>query len=73
VVQRGIDIVQLIQVTWSMKDSETRRREIDGLLEASRVTDCQNLLIITADESDEITTPEGLTITVVPAWQWLLQ
>jgi predicted AAA+ superfamily ATPase len=56
-----------------MKDEETRRREIDGLKEASKVTDCKNMLIITADESDEITTPEGLTITVVPAWRWLLQ
>jgi hypothetical protein len=73
VVQRGIDIVQLIQVTWSMADAETRRREIDGLMEASQVTGCQNLLIITADESEEITTPEGHAITVVPAWQWLLQ
>jgi hypothetical protein len=73
VVQKGIDIVQLIQVTWTMKDEETRRREIDGLKEASKVTDCKNMLIITADESDEITTPEGLTITVVPAWRWLLQ
>jgi hypothetical protein len=73
VVQKGIDIVQLIQVTWTMKDEETRRREIDGLKEASKVTGCKNMLIITADESDEITTPEGLTITVVPAWRWLLQ
>jgi predicted AAA+ superfamily ATPase len=71
-VQRGVDIVQLIQVTWSMKDASTREREIAGILEASKATGCQNLLIITADEEDEIIA-DGKTIKVVPAWQWLLR
>jgi hypothetical protein len=71
VLQRGIDIVQLIQVTWSMQEADTREREIRGILEASKATNCQNLLIITADESEEIQV-EGKQIQVVPAWQWLL-
>lgn len=72
VVQRGIDITQLIQVTWNMKDEETRRREIDGLLEAAQVTGCDDLIIITSDEKSDITTESGLLIKVIPAWQWLL-
>lgn len=72
VVQRGIDIAQLIQVTWDMTDEETRKREINGLIEASNATNCDNLLIITADQQDEIITDDGKTIHVIPAWRWLL-
>jgi predicted AAA+ superfamily ATPase len=72
VIQRGTEIVRLIQVTWQMTDDATRRREIQGLLEASDATGCGELLIITADESDEITADDGRRIHVVPAWQWLL-
>lgn len=72
VVQHGTEIEKLIQVTWSMKDDETRRREINGLKEASDVTGCRNLYIVTADESEEIVVEEGRTIHVVPAWRWLL-
>lgn len=72
VVQRGVEIECLIQVTWEMSDEETRRREIAGLIEASEVTGCQNLLIITNDSSEEIITEGGQMIHVVPAWRWLL-
>ena len=72
VVQRGVEIECLIQVTWEMSDEETRRRDIAGLIEASEVTGCQNLLIITNDSSEEIITEGGQMINVVPAWRWLL-
>lgn len=72
VVQRGIEIDRLIQVTWNMGDDETRRREIDGLIEASNATGCQNLFIITADESEEISLDDNRVIHVLPAWRWLL-
>lgn len=73
VVQRGVDINQLIQVTWNMADEETRRREINGLVEAADVTGCDNLLIITADSNEEIKLDSGAVIHVVPAWRWLLE
>ncbi|MCM1348596.1 MAG: ATP-binding protein [Firmicutes bacterium] len=72
VVQRGNNIEQLIQVTWDMSDAATRKREISGLLEASVATNCENLLIITADHREEIAEVNGKTIQVIPAWQWLL-
>lgn len=72
VVQRGVDINQLIQVTWNMDDEETRRREINGLVEAADATGCDNLLIITADSSEEIKLDNGAVIHVLPAWRWLL-
>lgn len=72
VVQRGMEIDCLIQVTWNMDDNDTRRREIDGILEASEVTKCDKLYIITLDSREEITTETGKTIYIIPAWQWLL-
>lgn len=72
VVQRGAEINCLIQVTWSMEDEETRRREIAGLLEASDATGCNELYIITSSQQEEITTESLKTIHVVPAWRWLL-
>ena len=72
VVQRGVRIAQLIQVTWDMSDEETRKREINGIIEASDATSCDNLLIITADYQEDITTDDGKKIHVMPAWRWLL-
>lgn len=40
VVQSGVEISRLIQVTWDMGDEETRRREINGLVEAAEATGC---------------------------------
>ena len=71
VCQRNESIVELIQVTWDMSDEETRKREIDGLLEAARVTGCDKLSIITNDEESEII-EDGMTIKVIPVWKWLL-
>ncbi len=63
----------MIQVTWSLNDNETRQRELAGILEAAEATDCGNLWIITADNTEEIHTENGHTIHVVPAHQWLLK
>ena len=73
VVQRGIDTHSLIQVSWDMSDEETRRREINGLIEASEATGCHNLYIITAVSSEEIDLDNGDVIHVLPAWRWLLE
>lgn len=72
VVQRGVEIDRLIQVTWNLNDDSTRRREINGLVEAAEATGCRNLFIITADTSEEISLDNGMTIQVLPAWRWLL-
>lgn len=72
VIQRGSDIIELIQVTWNMDDESTRRREIAGILEANKETGCHNLTIITLDTAENISTPDGLTIRVIPAWRYIL-
>lgn len=72
VVQRGVEIDRLIQVAWQMADEDTRRREINGLVEAAEATGCRNLYIITADTTEEIVLDDGTGIHVLPAWRWLL-
>ncbi|MDE7374832.1 MAG: ATP-binding protein, partial [Odoribacter sp.] len=61
----------LIQVTWDMSDDNTREREINGLLEASKVTRCDKLTVITVDEESSFER-NGKTIHIVPAWKWML-
>ncbi len=73
VIQRGTEINQLIQVTWDMRDEDTRKREIKGIIEAAEATGCRNLTIITADTSEGIILDNGMTINVLPAWRWLLR
>lgn len=73
VIQQGVDVERLIQVTWKMDDEDTRYREICGLIEASEVTGCKNLYIITADDSEEIKLENGKEIHVMPAWRYLLE
>lgn len=71
VLQREERVILLIQVTWSIADDETRKREIKGLQEASSITGCDNLLIITNDEKDSFHI-KGKHINVMPVWEWLL-
>mgnify|MGYP001776541716 CR=1 FL=1 len=72
VIQREDRVIQVIQVTWSMADKETRERELKGLLEASSATGCSTLLVITDDEEDCIKV-DGKSVNVIPAWKWLLR
>ena len=71
VLQHEDIVLQLIQVCWQMEDAETRAREIAGLLEARKVTHCDNLYIITHHQEEAIE-QDGWTIHVVPAWKWML-
>lgn len=71
VLQREDQVLQLIQVCWQIEDNETREREIAGLLEAHKVTHCDNLSIITHQQEETIQ-QDGLTIHIVPAWKWML-
>lgn len=65
------EVTQLIQVTWSMHDTETRKREIEGLLEAAQVTGCNELTILTMEEEEELL-EQHTTIHVIPVWKWML-
>ena len=71
VVSEGDEVKRLIQVTWDMSDTETRKREFSGLLEAAKATGCRDLTIVTRDEEGE-EIHDGLTVRIVPVCRFLL-
>lgn len=72
IVRKGIQIVQAYQVTVSMTNPETRKREISGLCEAMQAFGLTTGHIITMDEKETINLENGNVINVVPAWEWML-
>ncbi len=61
-----------IQAAYSISDTETRIRETSALLSLHKAHPLKKALIITYDEEDTIEMAD-LTITVLPAWKWLLE
>ena len=71
VVKNGLNIKQLIQVTYASARDEINNREIKALLKASELLNCKDLLIITWDyEAEEEI--KSKKIRFVPLWKWLL-
>ena len=67
----AMEATQLIQVCWAMGDDKTRLREIRALQAAMRRFGLDAGTIVTTDQTEIISVPEG-RIEVVPAWWWLL-
>lgn len=67
VVQRSQSVAELIQVCWNLTP-ENIEREVNGLIEASKVTSCTKCRIITFEQSQSIE-KNGQTIDVVPIWK----
>lgn len=61
-----------IQVSYSLRDEDTRKRETDALLKIARRLPCLRRLILTYDEEEIITDQQG-TIEVMPLWKWILE
>ena len=61
-----------IQVSYSILDEETRKREVKALLAIRKKLPCKHCYIITYDETDVWQlSKEG--IDVIPVWKWLLE
>ncbi len=65
-----VDSKLAVQVVYKLSE-ENRERELNGLLEAMHAYKINDGLIITFDEEKKISI-DGNTISVVPAWKWLL-
>lgn len=72
IVQHEQQVKALYQVCWEMQETTTRQREIDGIMEASMMTKCDNLFIITHHD-EEVIQQNGKTVKVIPAWKWMLE
>ena len=72
VVQQEQQVKALYQVCWEMQETTTWQREMDGIIEASTMTKCDNLFIITHHD-EEVIQQNGKTVKVIPAWKWMLE
>ncbi len=61
-----------IQVSYSIADPETEKRERDALEKLPHVHPCRRRIIITYDEEGTLTDKHG-TIEVIPCWKWLIK
>lgn len=73
IVRDGYAVRAAVQVTVSMQDEKTRKREISGVVEVMQTFSLKEGLIITLEETEELEIPEAGTVHVVPAWRWMLQ
>ena len=71
VVREGLRVKELIQVTYASGIDEMNRREIKGLLKASKELKCKDLSVITWDHEGE-EKAKGKEIKFIPLWKWLL-
>jgi uncharacterized protein len=75
IIKRGSRVEQLIQVCYTLKNLETKNREIRALIKAGKELHCKNLLILTEDKEGEEKTEwfgDKAVIQFVPLWKWLL-
>ncbi len=64
--------MQLFQVSLSIKDEETRTRELRALAQAMKELQLKEGVIVTLDEEEDLAIAEG-TIRIVPVWKFLLE
>ncbi len=69
IVCDGNKVLQCIQVSYDISSEKTRKREINGLLLACRKTKCENLLLLTDHEYDEVE-KDGHRIKIMPVYEW---
>ena len=60
-----------IQVSYSLLEDETRKRETEALSKLPGHLSCRRRLILTYDDENSITDKHG-AIEVLPTWKWLL-
>ena len=70
VIKKGTRIVQAIQVCYELTE-DNRQREYAGLLEAIKIHNLKEGLLLTLDEEDEIKI-DNKKIIIKPAWKWIL-
>ncbi len=69
IVCNGNKVLQCIQVSYDISSEKTRKREIKGLLLAYEKTKCENLLLLTDHEYEELD-KDGHHILIQPVYEW---
>ena len=61
-----------VQVSYSMADADTLKREVDGLIKLSSVQQINRMIVVTMEE-ERIVEEDNSRIEVIPLWKWLLE
>ncbi len=61
-----------LQVSYSMADADTFKRETDGLIKLHSVQPISKMMVVTMEE-EKIVERDGFHIDIVPLWKWLLK
>ena len=72
VIKEQLEITQAIQVSSTVSNPTTKKREIDGLLDAMKMYHLKKGLILTL-EDEEIVEIDDKKIIIKPVWKWLLE
>ncbi len=72
VVKEGIEVMELIQVCYEVKNPDVEEREAKALIEAGSELKIKKLTVLTWDEKREVE-KDGMTIQLRPLWEWLLE
>lgn len=72
IVKKGNTVSEAIQVSYSLADEKTKRREIRGLVEACKIFNLKSGIIITSDILEDFMV-EKIKLHLVPLSTWLLR
>ena len=61
-----------VQVSYSMADADTFKRETDSLIKLHSVQPISKMIVVTMEE-ERIVEKDGFHIELVPLWKWLLE
>jgi len=63
--------IKLINVAYSISETETRKREINGLCSAMDALNLKEAFLITNDK-EELVSVKNKKIHIIPLWKWLI-
>lgn len=72
VICKNNRVLQAIQVSYDISSEKTRKREINGLLLAAKLTGCNDLLLLT-DHEYGTAEESGHSIKIQPVYDWSLE
>jgi uncharacterized protein len=72
IIEEKQQITQAIQVTKSLENQKTKKREIEGLIEAMETYNLKEGIILTEDEETELEL-NNKKIKIIPIWKWTLK
>ncbi len=73
VVCDGNRSISAFQVSYDISDPKTFRREIRGCIAGAEGTSCEQLYLLTYNDTRDDTVTAGRRIRIMPVWEWLLE